>query len=348
MRHHERRLFRLLPVACLVATGAGAWAEPQQVAPSAHDGRLRAAMKAALRQEDWDRAIEAGLALDALTPDDFVPAYGLARAYARKGESALALEWLQKSADRHYFDVSELINEADFDGIREQPAFKSVLDKVRKNSVDELERFRPLAEKATILTRLPPGYDKAKPAPLLVVLHGLGGDAESTLGIWKQAAEQAGAILVAPQSPYKIADYGFDWLVIEHAEYLVLSAIEKAKAEHAVDSKRIAVAGYSQGGVMAFAIALRNPTVFAGAIPVAAYWDRRYTPIPEAPTLLPRFAILNGAGDSAAENNREAARRLEAIRVPVHLRIYEGLGHSYPRKDREAELAQAVSFALGG
>ncbi len=55
----------------------------------------------------------------------------------------------------------------------------------------------------------------------------------------------------------------------------------------------------------------------AAAIPIAGFYDHRVAAVPERPTTeLPRFAILNRDQDEEAENNRDAARRLEAVRPP--------------------------------
>jgi phospholipase/carboxylesterase len=311
------------------------------------ESRLALELKAALRAEDWKKAAEAGRELVELQPEVAEPAYNLARALARLGERDAAVQWLQKSAERGFFDTCVLVNEWDLDVVRDHPSFSGILERVRRNNAETVELLKPQADKAEIVTILPPGYDSEKPAPMLVALHGLGSSASAFAPIWTKAARDAGAILIAPQAVMRITEIGYDWGVIELAEYIVLQAVEKTRRQYNVDPERIVLAGYSQGAVMAFAIALRNPNVFRGVLPVAGYWDVRYTPIPEKPTALPRFAILNGAGDSAADNNREAARRLESIGVPVLLKIYDGLGHSFPRKDRDAELGKAIEFALG-
>lgn len=311
------------------------------------ESQLRLELRAALRSEEWQKAADAGRELVELQPDEPEPAYNLARALARLGDRDAAIQWLQKSAERGYFDTGALINERDLDVVRDHATYTEILNRVRRNNSETIESLKPQADNAVIVTILPPGHDPEKPAPLLVALHGLGNAADSFAPIWKKAAGDAGAILIAPQAIMRITEIGFDWGVIELAEYIVLRAVEKTRQQHNVDPKQIVIAGYSQGAVMAFALALRNPKVFCGTIPVAGYWDVRYTPIPEKPTPLPRFAILNGAGDSAADNNREAARRLESIGVPVLLKLYDGLGHSFPRKDRDEELRKALEFTLG-
>jgi len=164
------------------------------------------------------------------------------------------------------------------------------------------------------------------------------------VNVWRAVAAELGAVLVAPQAVMPLGS-GFDWGVVDHGEYLVLRAIEKARADLDIDPKRIVVTGFSQGGAMTFTLALRHPELFAGAIPVAGQYDHPVTPIPDKPENLPRFVIMNGMLDDAVDNNRDATARLEAIGANVQLKLYEGVGHGFPNA-RDAELKKALAFVL--
>ncbi|MEO6324134.1 MAG: hypothetical protein ABIT01_14220, partial [Thermoanaerobaculia bacterium] len=84
-----------------------------------------------------------------------------------------------------------------------------------------------------------------------------------------------------------------------------------------------------------------------GAVPIASRYEERLAPVPErAGTPLPRVALLIGALDEEAENNRRVAKLLERAGARVMLKIYDRLGHAFP-KDRDRELRRALDFAFG-
>ena len=241
--------------------------------------------------------------------------------------------------------MATVLRDEDLDGIRDHAGFAAAAERIKKNNAAALELFKTEAEHATIVTTLPPNFDKSKPAPLIVALHGYGSNAEDIASAWRAPAAAVGAILIAPQALQK-AGGGFSWGVVEQGEFLVMRAIEKTRAEYNVDPKRIVLTGFSQGGGMSFTIGVRHPDMLAGVIPVAGFYDHRVDPIPAQPGVrLPKFVIMNGAKDEEADNNRGAAKRLEAIDVPVLLRIYENVGHAFP-PDREHELERALEFVL--
>lgn len=307
--------------------------------------RLHDEWQTAFDQDNLDRAIEIGLDRAQRMPADPQPAFDLARTYGKAADSKNAMIWLNLSAERGFHHVSTLLRDEDFDEVRSMAGYSAVLERIRQNSALRLEKFKAKAEGATTITVLPPMLDKTKPSPLIVALHGYGSDAQDMASTWREAAAKIGAILIAPQA-IQPAGRGFSWGVVEQGEFLVLRAIEIARKEHNVDPRRIVVTGFSQGGGMTYMLAVRHPELFAGAIPVAGYYEHRVDPIPSQPGgRLPRFVIMCGEKDQPVEVNREAARRLEAIGVPVQLRVYPNLGHRFP-PDRQTEMDSALRFVL--
>jgi predicted esterase len=295
---------------------------------------------------DWPSAVRLARVAVESRPGDPGARYNLACALSRRGDAEAAIAALRASAERGFAFVATLLDDTDLDAIRSHPSYPAVLDLVRKNNVTALETFRKKAVDAKVLL-FPPSGERSRPAPLVVALHGFGGNAASFAPVWRDVAEEAGAFLAVPQAFDAAAGGGFSWGVVEQGEHLVLRAIEMARREHPIDPKRVVVTGFSQGGGMAFTVALRHPELISGAIPIAGFYDERVTPLSGtigAP--LPRFAILNGALDEEAGNNRKAARLLEAAGTRVFLKIYDGLGHDIP-KDRRAELSSALRFVLG-
>ncbi len=341
IKHSARCLPRLLCLTLLLICSCATAA--QRV-----DGELdrpSREWKTAYERQDYDRAIAVGLDLAERKPADPEPAYNLACAYSQKGDQKLAMQWLKTSADNGFSYLSTLLRDEELDEIRTQDGYPAVVELVRKNSAAALEKFKPRADAAKVITVLPPNLDTEKPAPLIVALHGYGSDADDMATLWREAAAKIGAILIAPQA-LQPAGRGFSWGVVEQGEFLVLRAIEKAKAGNNIDAKRIVLTGFSQGGGMCYTLAVRHPDLFAGVIPVAGFYEHRVDPIPSQPVpRFPRFVIMVGEDDQPVGINREAAKRLEAIGIPVQLRVYPNLGHRFP-PDRQTEMDSALKFVL--
>jgi len=115
-----------------------------------------------------------------------------------------------------------------------------------------------------ITVYVPPGYDPAKAAPLLMAFHGAGGRGEDMPGMWKGTADALGMIVVAPSDMGP--NGGYEYSSEERA--LALSALRWARRTFHVDENRIHAAGVSRGGHLVWDLVLRHPDLFASAAPM--------------------------------------------------------------------------------
>lgn len=150
---------------------------------------------------------------------------------------------------------------------------------------------------------LPSGYDASRQYPLVVGLHGAGGDHLSVLRYagMLDAADRLGAILVAPLGYDRVGGYGafsalnacervgdapafcegriIAGMVARRrtlppnrdalSEQDVMHVVDRAVANLAVDSSRIVLWGHSMGGGGAYHIASRHPGRFKALAVVA-------------------------------------------------------------------------------
>ncbi|NLF70388.1 MAG: prolyl oligopeptidase family serine peptidase [Candidatus Anammoximicrobium sp.] len=121
---------------------------------------------------------------------------------------------------------------------------------------------------------LPSAYDGSQPLPLLVALHGTGGDQNKYFdhetyqdGIYKSEAEKRGIAVVCP--------FGGDaqgrpteWRGV--GELHVLAALEDVQRRFRIDPDRIVCTGQSMGGTGTTYLCCRYPDVFAAGIPLAS------------------------------------------------------------------------------
>jgi poly(3-hydroxybutyrate) depolymerase len=142
------------------------------------------------------------------------------------------------------------------------------------------------------LLYVPPTYQVKQPAPLVVMLHGAGGDARGGLKLLMPLADSAGLILLAPASRQKTWDiifgqYGPDIAFID-------TALEKVFSRYAIDPARIAVGGFSDGASYALSIGITNGDLFTHVIafspgfmaPARQEGDERYLDKGGQPSIL--------------------------------------------------------------
>jgi polyhydroxybutyrate depolymerase len=128
----------------------------------------------------------------------------------------------------------------------------------------------------TYLLHIPPGYQATTPAPLVMVLHGRGGSGEHIAGYTKfnTLADQQTFITLYPDGLQNQWNYvrgvpGYNTLTTDDIGFL-LALIKEVQATHSIDSKRIYVAGFSNGGFMTQRLACEAPETFAAYASVSA------------------------------------------------------------------------------
>jgi predicted esterase len=159
------------------------------------------------------------------------------------------------------------------------------------------------------LVQLPPEYDPRRQYPTIVALHAADGDASGQLEWWAPQASRQGYIVVAPRwAAEHQKDYGYT--AREHAA--VLYTLRDAFRRLAIDTDRVFLTGYSQGGDAAWDLALAHPDLWAGVITVAARSDRYCTYYWETALQVP-FYVVGGEKDGRwmIDNARDLDRYLQ-------------------------------------
>jgi predicted esterase len=183
-------------------------------------------------------------------------------------------------------------------------------------------------------------------APLVVALHGRGGTPEHFLGPWRGDFEVAG-----PQGFLPVGNgYGwFDWpagLTQEELASRIIAAVDRlwpAIAEIAA-GRKVIVLGFSQGAVLAFALAARHPEAVAWAFPIAGTAPPQVLLADRAPA--PVYAV-HGADDSVIDLSRARAT-VDAFKAhggTIELRVFPGVDHAIPDPVRDDVLAHLRAAA---
>lgn len=224
---------------------------------------------------------------------------------------------------------------------------------------------------------LPPDYDPSRAYPVVEILPATGSTAATLLqmflvrvGLGRLADEpperqvaalapylfpeggpgRRGVILVLVRGRGSFDDYRTQqaWeRTITRYERQVLADLQAVAATHRVDATRQVVAGFSLGGDLSWAIALRHPRVLHGAIVMAS--RASYRPDAAGASAVKdagvRFFLTMGDADDRTRRRmaRDAAQTLGRWGVPNHLEVLHGAGHE-PAPPRV--FAQALDFVL--
>ena len=114
------------------------------------------------------------------------------------------------------------------------------------------------------LLYVPAGYDASEKVPLALTLHGAGGSARSGISHFLDLADEVGVVLLAPESRGRTWDvlvggYGPD------VEFIDL-ALDRAFDRLALDTRRLAITGFSDGASYALSLGLTNGDLFTRVI----------------------------------------------------------------------------------
>ncbi len=181
------------------------------------------------------------------------------------------------------------------------------------------------------------------PHPTIVAFHGWGANALDLLGL---APYIAGGrfLLLCPQGPLEVpigALRGYGWYQItrgaspdgEQIEAAVASAFEyldEAVARYPVQRRNLVLLGFSQGGVMAYSLAVRAPERFAGLVGLSTWFPPEIAArasMGEALSQLPTL-VQHGRADDMIEiaRARQSIESLRELGVPLTYREY-ACGH---------------------
>lgn len=181
---------------------------------------------------------------------------------------------------------------------------------------------------------VPKGYKADRLAPLAVMLHGAGGSARRALGPFQRLADKAGLILLATDSRGQTWDvleggYGPDVAFLDRALELTFSRC-------AIDPKRIAAEGFSDGASYALSIGVTNGDLFSHVIAFSPGFM-----VPKDQRGKPEIYVSHGKRDEVLPINscsRKIVPRLQSAGYEVLYREFDG-PHTVPEDIAREALA---------
>jgi phospholipase/carboxylesterase len=194
--------------------------------------------------------------------------------------------------------------------------------------------------------RLLPASQRA--AQLVVFLHGYGANGNDLIAIgneWRSLLPSAA--FVAPNAPepcpqapggrqwfrLTMRDIAERWSGVNKARPVLDAFLDAELARHGLDNSRLALAGFSQGAMLALHCGLRrasSPAAILGysgmlVLPEVQEEEMAHIPVSAAPPIL----LVHGSEDDLipAEALFISAERLAAAGIPCQWHLSAGVGH---------------------
>ncbi len=317
----------LLLIPCMLASGEDEQAEARQFITEG---------MSAYSQKHYAEAIEPFKKAFVLRPTYSAIAFNISCCYAMIGEHDSAFAWLEKAIE---LGVYKFDDDEDLAPLRENERFQELIA-LGENKIKELQskEWKPIIE-------LPEDYKTGDVYPVVIGLHGFGMNPVDFATSLKAYVLPHRYILCCPYGTAIRGTTSFGWGEYEAAEKRILDALNDVRENYSLDTSRIVLLGYSQGGGNALYTAFSNPDRFHAVISVAGYYEGLVLDslLTQESAKNTSVYLMIGEKDYLFESNQKAEQAMQEHGMRVKLVVYPGLGHAFPANG-VAEIGKALTW----
>lgn len=184
---------------------------------------------------------------------------------------------------------------------------------------------------------VPEKLDKAKPGPLVVMLHGSGRNGLTLVDKWKDLAKAEGIILVGPD-----ASNSQGWLIPEDAPEFIYDLTESIKTKYPVNPRRVYLFGHSAGAVIALYLSFLESEYFAATAIHAGALRPDDGPFIERAKRKTPISIFVGTNDAFFPLSAVRATRDMLNTYGFKAELTEIKGHTHDYYGRSVEINKSV------
>ncbi|RPH33364.1 MAG: alpha/beta fold hydrolase [Bacteroidales bacterium] len=277
-------------------------------------------------------------------PNDITTLYNLARCYAYLRKPIQAAEALQFALDAGLNDIQTLLSDSTWIPHKNNEKIRQVLNNAQKIQKERGESFFVECKVAIkCRVRQPNNYDSTKAYPLIVILHGNGGNAESYMAV-RDIMDASNFFFAAPQGPYQrklleLNSPAYSWFLLTNDKKLwekadpfaieyIISVIDDIKTQYKISE--VYLIGHSQGGALAYMTGIKTSNLINGIICFGARNPIEMLSAAEIYNAELKIPIFIGHGTIDPQVNineaKEAQRILTKYGYNVTLKSFNG-GH---------------------
>jgi len=265
-----------------------------------------------------------------------IAAFNAACSYSLANDKKKAAKLAASAYEAGMFGFDD---DSDFDNVRSYKKFEKVAAKARTEAA-EIAKAPALSS-----TYLAKGYSKDTASPLIVALHGWGGNPEDMITVHKDLAEQFNAVVLAPRADKISGRKSFYWSNSDDFYPRLRKEIENIIKKYNIDTDQIILTGFSQGGWLTYDFGFKNADLISHFMPVAGSVPSKFTLAENAKENL-RLFCFSGLQESQQflDSYIDADKKLDEIGVKYYIKKMN-IGHTYP-KNRTEELREAILWML--
>jgi predicted esterase len=174
--------------------------------------------------------------------------------------------------------------------------------------------------------------------PVLMYLHGRGGNPAEDCRKWAKVATQFGWV-VCPSGPSGSSEAGGgrSWSNgAPEATRIIDATLDalRTKYKARVQRKNNVLIGFSEGAFIAMQVGLKDQATWTRWLILGAsdqYWPHDVSPdLEKDKRKLRRVFLLTGETDGVAQSTMKVGEVLKKNKVPVKIRLVPGMGHEVP------------------
>ena len=174
------------------------------------------------------------------------------------------------------------------------------------------------------------------PKPILMYLHGRGGNPAEDCRKWAKVGSQFGWV-VCPAGPGDNGAGGRTWSAgAPDAQKVIDGTVQALRAKYhgRVQRHGNVLIGFSEGAFVAMQVGLKDQSTWTKWLILGAsdqYWGGDVTEALDAEKRkVRRVYLLTGENDGVAQNTVKVGDTLKKNKVPVRVRLVPGMGHEVP------------------